>query len=317
MKVKKLCRLRKLKIDQTKKFEYYSNNSVDRKKTMAALTMRSLLDYVKAKDEDPYANLAEGMVSITLTHNLLKRKMIEIRLDLHTTIANVKKKIYHHTGTAPQHQSLVLKENDQPICELSDDSRPLGFYSVKSGMEIKVVDTNPFSLAKNGGLEDTSLIQKYVMSDEAYDKKKNSVRQYKRDQLAKDPNWKPPKLPGAALGNAINARARRMVRAENREKRAPATKEDCIGIKIGDRCELLGGKRGVIAFIGEVSWVPGFWIGIRLDEPVGRNDGTGPDNKRYFECGSKCGLFKRPQDVKVGDYPEEDFDFDDSDEEEL
>lgn len=283
---------------------------------MAALTMRSLLDYVKAKDEDPFANLAEGMVSITLTHNLLQRKMIEIRLDLHTTIANVKAKIYHHTGTAPQHQTLVLKDHGKPVCELIDDSRPLGFYGCKSGMEIKVVDTNPFSLAKNGGLEDVSKIKKYELTDAEYDKRTNSVRQYKRDQIAKDPNWKPPKLPGADVANQMNRRARRMVAAENREKVEPAKKEDCAHIKVGDRCELKPGKRrGEVKFVGEVTWIPGYWIGVALDEPLGKNDGRGPDGKKYFEAMRKCGVFKRPQNVLVGDYPEEEINFDTSEEE--
>lgn len=46
-------------------------------------------------------------------------------------------------------------------------------------------------------------------------------------------------------------------------------------IKLGDRCEI-GGYKGEVVFLGEeVPGLPGgFWVGIRYDEPVGRNDGT-------------------------------------------
>lgn len=45
------------------------------------------------------------------------------------------------------------------LCEMADDDRPLGYYGVENGMEIHVVDEDPYSLAKNGGLEDVSLVR--------------------------------------------------------------------------------------------------------------------------------------------------------------
>ncbi len=49
------------------------------------------------------------------------------------------------------------------LCEISDDDRPLGYYGVDNGMEIHVVDEDPYSLAKNGGLEDVSLVRGVTM----------------------------------------------------------------------------------------------------------------------------------------------------------
>lgn len=43
------------------------------------------------------------------------------------------------------------------------------------------------------------------------------------------------------------------------------------------------------------------WIGITLDEPVGKNDGT-VAGKRYFECGKARGVFVRPDRVEVGEW---------------
>jgi hypothetical protein len=44
---------------------------------------------------------------------------------------------------------LILKEKGQQICEMWDNTKMLGFYSVKSGMEIHIIDTDPFSLRYN------------------------------------------------------------------------------------------------------------------------------------------------------------------------
>ena len=105
-------------------------------------------NYVTAMDHMQYAQLPDGVVAITMTHSNLAAKHLDIRLDLHTTIAVVKEKFRTHIGTHVDHQRLVLKDQGRTICEMSDNSRMLGFYSVASGMEIHVVDTDPFSLSR-------------------------------------------------------------------------------------------------------------------------------------------------------------------------
>jgi tubulin-specific chaperone B len=78
------------------------------------------------------------------------------------------------------------------------------------------------------------------------------------------------------------------------------------GIDVGKRCQLGddSSRRGVVRYVGEIPEVPGPpgpWVGVELDEPVGKNDGH-IGGKRYFECREAHGVFVRPERVLIGDY---------------
>jgi tubulin-folding cofactor B len=270
-----------------------------------AADMQALREYITAKDGYEYENLAENMVSLHITHNNLKMKMVDIRLDKHLTVEEVKYKVYRHCGTKTDSMELYLMQVDGSIlCQLDDDRKMLGYYPVQSGMRLHVVDNDPFSLSKGGGLEDVNLVKKYEISEEEYDKREKTVRSYKREQLAKDPNWKPKTM--------MNAMARPPVDPDN----VPGP-ETIKGMQLGDRCEVQpGGRRGEIKYLGEAPEIsPGYWVGVKFDEPVGKGNGTVKDNV-YFECEPRFGGFIRPGNVTVGDFPPEDpFAEDDSDEE--
>lgn len=76
-------------------------------------------------------------------------------------------------------------------------------------------------------------------------------------------------------------------------------------ITVSARCRLGAdsARRGTIAYVGEVEEIPGKgpWVGVVLDEPVGKNDGSVGD-RRYFTCSEKRGVFVRPERVEVGDW---------------
>jgi len=66
-------------------------------------------------------------------------------------------------------------------------------------------------------------------------------------------------------------------------------KED---LKHGDRVATVGDKSkiGTVRFVGETQFAEGFWVGIELDEAIGKNDGS-VNGQRYFECAPQHGLF--------------------------
>ncbi|EPS70893.1 hypothetical protein M569_03866, partial [Genlisea aurea] len=154
----------------------------------------------------------------------------------------------------------------------------LGFYSPRDGYRIHIVDLDPLSVTSGGWLEDTSLVEKYKISDEAYNKRDGTFRKFKEK-----------------LG-------------QQQVKFPDNYMEDlCSTIKVGDRCQVEPGeKRGVVKFIGRAeSMAPGFWVGIKYDEPVGKHDGM-VKGHRYFECPPLHGGMVRPDKVKAGDFPERD-----------
>jgi tubulin-folding cofactor B len=75
-------------------------------------------------------------------------------------------------------------------------------------------------------------------------------------------------------------------------------------------------RRGTISYIGAVPEILGIgvWIGVTLDEPTGKNNGS-VKGKQYFECSNNCGVFVRPERCEAGDFPA--LDLGDEDMEEL
>ncbi|PIO57163.1 CAP-Gly domain protein, partial [Teladorsagia circumcincta] len=55
--------------------------------------------------------------------------------------------------------------------------------------------------------------------------------------------------------------------------------------------------KGRVAFRGEVQFSDGEWVGVILDEPRGKNNGT-VQGVQYFTCEPNYGLFIRPTQLK-------------------
>ena len=64
--------------------------------------------------------------------------------------------------------------------------------------------------------------------------------------------------------------------------------------KVGDQVFVDGVKSGVIGFIGQTQFARGLWVGVVLDTPEGKNNGT-VGGVQYFDCPPNHGLFTRLQ----------------------
>ena len=113
------------------------------------------------------------------------------------------------------------------------------------------------------------LVEKYELTPEAYSKRTDTVQSYlKRNNMGKYNEEEMKKF------------------EERKLQQLEEEKQITANFKIGDRCEIdvpgAGGKRrGAVTFIGETKFKPDcIWIGVRYDEPVGKNDGS-VEGQRY------------------------------------
>ncbi|CAE6418179.1 unnamed protein product [Rhizoctonia solani] len=212
----------------------------------------------------------------------------ERKYDLHMTVGQLKGKLESVTGIAPESQQLTVhrsvdEQNLAPLHVLDDDSRPLGFYSLSDMMLLKVTDTNTNSLT--GQFTDVSNVEKFELTDEEYQQRKDTVLAYKQANK---------------IGRFADS-------AQAPEAHVYTASPE---IKPGARCKVETEedpdiKRGVVRFVGPTKFGKegtGDWVGIEYDEPVGKNDGS-VQGERYFTCSEKHGAFVRPDRVTVGDFP--------------
>jgi len=273
----------------------------------------ALQSYVTAADSSQYDHLAKDTLMLDLTHSNLKQRHIEIRFDLHDTIDTLRSKIHQKTGTKPHFQHLQFKApahyDGPPLWVIPpghDDEKMLGYFSLPQGSIVHCVDMDPHSASRGGAFEDTSLVAKYRMSDEEYDKRRGTLRDWERQRKKADPGFnlakharehrelmearRQAKL-GLPLpdGFEIDASSGNVVRVPEEEEdvnrtgnnTASATvaeeeySESTIeGIQVGMRCQVQpGGRRGCVAFVGKVPEIGGggYWVGICFDEPLGCN----------------------------------------------
>jgi len=72
-------------------------------------------------------------------------------------------------------------------------------------------------------------------------------------------------------------------------------------LKVGCRVQIKNLK-GTVSFVGATQFATGKWVGVTLDEELGKNDGE-VQGKRYFQCAAKHGVFVRPPQVQILEQP--------------
>ncbi|KAJ5169094.1 uncharacterized protein N7482_004688 [Penicillium canariense] len=236
------------------------------------------------------------------------RFLNERRITPTWTVEQVKSKLETMTGVPPGSQRLRVKVPGRPDQWADNDQRLIGDYGLVKGTEIEVHDSRPQAMRPN--FTDLSSVDKYEMTTETYETLSDSVLAWKRNQ----------KL-GRFDPNALSPEEALRKQAE-KDRSELASR----GIAVDKRAIILPSspphiRRGTIRFVGPVPTIPitgpgreleqngdlpaelqPIWVGIELDEPTGKNDGS-VGGHRYFECLEKCGAFVKPDKVEVGDFP--------------
>lgn len=208
----------------------------------------------------------------------------ERRFDANIKISELKSKLELITGASSLMQLQLFADN-QLIASIDDNERTLISYlghKNATNFRIHVTDRS----VKSGEFDDLNQVKKMELSQHEYETRADSLLAFKKQHK---------------LGRFSDNQKDKEMQIDSNE------------VKVGDRCEVCvrGNipRRGTVLYVGETHFKPGQWVGIRLDEPLGKNDGS-IDGKRYFECKPKYGTFVRPSDCHVGDFPEIELDLD-------
>ncbi|XP_013776286.1 tubulin-folding cofactor B-like [Limulus polyphemus] len=235
----------------------------------------------------------QGWVKVFVSSNV-SSFLSERRFQKDLSIAEVKGKLELLTGASAASMKLELHNKDNElVASLDNDTASLSSYPIIDGMRISVIDSSSTA----GEFEDTSKVEKFELSNEEYAQRAESLRAFKmQNKLGQFDEEKNSQL--------------QKIKAEKEKK----IKEMVEKISVGNRCEVhLSGhpvRRGTVMFVGETHFKPGYWVGVRYDEPQGKNDGS-VQGKRYFECPENYGGFVRPLDITVGNFPEKELDLED------
>ncbi|KAM6111585.1 tubulin-folding cofactor B [Phoenicopterus ruber ruber] len=247
---------------------------------------------MKAAAAEPGAGpglvLGAGSVSLAVSSSLNAFRAHK-RYSTGLTIAEFKCKLELVVGSPASCMDLELYgAEDELLGRLDCDEALLGSYPVADGCRVHVIDR---SGARIGEYEDVSQVEKYEMAESDYDRRPESLRSFLRQR-----RW-----------GRYDAEGARHRAAEQQQRQAQEAAL-AAALPLGARCQVrVPGqpcKRATIMYVGQTDFKPGYWVGVRYDEPLGKHDGS-VGGRRYFECQPKYGAFVKPQSVTPGDFPEE------------
>lgn len=212
------------------------------------------------------------------------------RFPTNLKICELKQKLELLTGASSSTMELhLLDDKNQLVSKLMDENSLLSSYDLSNAKNLHVIDSS----LQTGEFEDLSKVKKFELSEEDYCKRGETFRAFKQKL----------NIEGGGQKEIEEAKLKKLKEEEELIKI----------ITVSSRCEVqVAGKpsrRGTVMYVGKTEFKPGYWVGIKYDEPLGKNDGS-VGGKRYFECVPNYGGFVKPHDVTVGDFPEESLELD-------
>lgn len=203
-----------------------------------------------------------------------KNAKSERRFDSLMSVLDLKEKLSVIVGIAPSAMQIIHKNKS-----LADEKR-LFECSISDFDELFVN-----SLVSNQmDFEDLSAVEKYEMARETYEERTDSVLHFKK----------------------MNKLGRFSEKYKEKQLDESFKYQTC-DIPVGSRMMLKPSNgiemRGRVAYVGLLEGKQGYFVGLELDEPLGKNSGEFM-GKQLFQCGKMKGLFVRPDQILIGDYPE-------------
>ena len=228
-------------------------------------------------------------VNVVITSSNNESYSVERRFKKDVTIEELKNKLELLVGFEPKTMKLeVYNKNDDIVCKPNEIDRTIGSYPIEDGMRVHV----------SGDSEqvDPATVEKFELSEDQYAKRPDTVKAFLREHR---------------LGKYNEEETRK--KEEEKQRELENEEQLMKSMKINDRCEVIVAgnpkRRATVMYLGNTDFKPGWWVGVKYDEPFGKNNGS-VAGKKYFECPDKYGGFVRPSCVVVGDFPEENFDLD-------
>lgn len=230
---------------------------------------------------------SSDFVKVNVSNSKTDSIAFEKKFPKSLTISDLKEKLEIVTGGSASTMQIELYNGDRLICKMDNNNSLLGSYPIEDGMRLHVID-NFLILADD--------VEKFELTDTQYEQKQDSVRSFlKKNRLGKYNEEEMKQI-----------EEKRRLAAEEEQRKSEL-------ISIGSRCkvQVKGNptRLGTVMYKGEIDGKKGVFIGVKYDEPLGKNDGS-IDGKRYFECEDKYGGFVAPTSVEVGDFPPEDLELD-------
>lgn len=231
-------------------------------------------------------------IKINVTNSKTEHVAFDIKFAKSITVGELKQKLQVITGGSAGTMKVALYKGDELVTSLTDDTMMLGALPIEgtSGMRFHVVDEFLYV-----GQDEN--VQKYELPEDQYEQKDNTVRSFlKKNRMGK-----------------YNEEEQKREDAKRLEREA-LEKQKAELCTVGARCQVTvkgcPTRRGTVMYNGELEGKNGIFIGVKYDEPLGKNDGS-VQGKRYFTCPPNYGGFVSPLSVEVGDFPEEDFNLED------
>ncbi|KAI8125121.1 hypothetical protein FF38_12491 [Lucilia cuprina] len=229
-------------------------------------------------------------IKINITNSKTDNIAFDIKFPKSMTVGELKNKLQIITGGNAGTMVVELLKGEQLMTSLADDSMMLGALPIEPGMRFHVKDNFCWDLSDEP-------VEKFVLAESEYDQKENTVRSFlKRNRMGK-----------------YNEEEQQREEAKRKEKEE-LEKQKAALCTVGSRCQVTvkgcPTRRGTIMYNGPLEGKSTIFIGVKYDEPLGKNDGS-VQGHRYFTCPPNYGGFVSPLAVEVGDFPEEDFNLED------